>query len=81
MEMGYHQKTGDGDAYFLFSEFSISSFFPSTHPRFHFNIYAQLYLKHLCMVYPMSHLCVVLNFLIFFLFKVNQNISTQKDRG
>ena len=38
MEIEYHQKTGDGDAYFLFSEFSISSFFPITHP-----------FQHLCM--------------------------------
>ena len=68
-EMEYHWKTGDAN--FLFSEFSISSFFPITHPRFHFNIYAWLQLKHLCMdiyaslVYPTSHLCVVLHFLIF----------------
>ena len=46
------------------------SFFPITHPRFHFNIYARLHLKHLCvdiyasLVYPTSHLCVVLYFLI-----------------
>ena len=40
MEMEYHQKTGDGDAYFLFPEFSIGSFFPITHPRFPF--------QHLC---------------------------------
>ena len=59
----YHRKTGDAN--FLFPEFSISSFFPITHPRFHFNIYAWLHLKHLCMdiyaslVYPTSHLCVV----------------------
>ena len=66
MEMEYHQKTGDGDAYFLFSEFSIGSFFPITHPRFHFNIYAWLHLKHVCVVYLMSHLCVVLHFLIFY---------------
>ena len=65
MEMEYHQKTGDGDAYFLFSEFSISSFFPITHSRFHFNIYAWLHLKHLCVVYATSHLCVVSHFLIF----------------
>ena len=50
---------------FFFSEFSIGSFFPITHPRFHFNIYAWLHLKHLCVVYPTSHLCVVLHFLIF----------------
>ena len=65
MEMEYHQKTGDGDAYFLFSELSIGSFFPNTHPKFHFNIYAWLHLKHLCVFYLMSHLCVVLHFLIF----------------
>ena len=69
METEYHQKTGDAN--FLFSEFSIGSFFPITFPRFHFNIYAWLHLKHLCMdiyaslVYPTSHLCVVLHFLIF----------------
>ena len=35
-----------------------------THPRFHFNIYGWLHLKkHLCMVYPTSHL--ILHFLIF----------------
>ena len=28
-----------GDANFLFSEFSIGSFSPITHPRLHFNIY------------------------------------------
>ena len=66
MKMEDHQKTGDGDVYFLFSEFSIGSFFPITHPRFHFNIYAWLHLKHLCVVYLMSHLCVVLHFLIFY---------------
>ena len=61
MEMEYHQKTEDAN--FLFSEFSIGSFFPITLPRFHFNIYAWLHLKHLCvdiyasLVYPMSHLC------------------------
>ena len=32
----------------FFSEFSIDSFSPITHPRFHFNIYAWLHLKHLC---------------------------------
>ena len=70
METGYHRKTGDAN--FLFSEFSIGSFFPITLPRFHFNIYVQLHLKHLCvdiyasLVYPTSHLCVVLHFLIFF---------------
>ena len=69
METEYHQKTGDAN--FLFSEFSIGSFFPITFPRFHFNIYAWLHLKHLCMdiyaslVYPLSHLCVFLHFLIF----------------
>ena len=69
MEMEYHWKTGDAN--FLFSEFSIGSFFPITLPRFHFNIYARLHLKHLCvdicasLVYPTSHLCVVLHFLIF----------------
>ena len=57
---------------FFFSEFSIGSFFPITHPRFHLNTYAWLHLKHLCMdiyaslVYPTSHLCVVLHFLIFY---------------
>ena len=65
MEMEKYQKTGDGDAYFLFSEISISSFFPITHLRFPFNIYAWLHLKHLCLVYPTSYLCVVLHFLIF----------------
>ena len=34
---------------FFFSEFSIGSFAPITHPRLHFNIYAWLHLKHLCM--------------------------------
>ena len=69
METEYHQKTGDANC--LFSEFSIGSFFPITHPRFDFNFYAWLHLKHLCMdiyaslVYPTSHLCVVLHFLIF----------------
>ena len=68
MEMEYHQKAGDTN--FLFSEFSIGSFFPITLPRFHFKIYVWLHLKHLCvdiyasLVYPMSHLCVVLHFLI-----------------
>ena len=33
---------------FFFSEFSIGSFFPITHPRLHFNIYAWLHLKNLC---------------------------------
>ena len=62
-----------------FSKFSIGSVFPITHLRFCFNIYAWLCLKHLCMdiyvwlpfctsekspVYPTSHLCVVLHFLI-----------------
>ena len=56
---------------FFFFEFSIGLFFLITHPRFHFNIYAWLHLKHLCMdiyaslVYPLSHLCVFLHFLIF----------------
>ena len=51
---------------FFFSEFCIGSFFAITLPRFHFNIYAWLHLKHLCvdiyasLVYPTSHLCVVL---------------------
>ena len=57
-----------GDANFLFSEFSIGSFSPITHPRLHFNIYAWLHLKHLCVdIYAWftSHLCVVLHFLIF----------------
>ena len=55
----------------IFFEFSIGLFFLITHPRFHFNIYAWLHLKHLCMdiyaslVYHSSHLCVVLHFLIF----------------
>ena len=66
--MEYHRKTGDAN--FLFSEFSIVSFFPITLPRFHFNMYAWLHLKHLCLdiyaslVFPTSHLCVVLHFLI-----------------
>ena len=65
-----YQKTGDAN--FLFCEFSIGSFFIITHPRFHFNIYAWIHLKHLCvdiyasLVYPSRHLCVVLHFLIFF---------------
>ena len=53
---------------FSFSEFSIGSFSPITHPRLHFNIYAWLHLKHLCVdiyAWLMSHLCVVLHFLIF----------------
>ena len=53
---------------FFFSEFSIGSFFNITHPRLHFNIYAWLHLKHLCVdiyVWFTSHLCVVLHFLIF----------------
>ena len=56
---------------FFFFEFSIGLIFLITHPRFHFNIYAWLHLKHLYMdiyaslVYPLSHLCVVLHFLIF----------------
>ena len=56
---------------FFFFEFSIGLFFLITHPRFHFNIYAWLHLKHLCMdiyaslLYTLSHLCVVLHFLIF----------------
>ena len=60
------------DANFLFSEFSIGSFFPIILPRFHFNIYVWLHLKHLCvdiyasLVYPTSHLCVVLHFLILY---------------
>ena len=64
-----YQKTRDAN--FLFSEYFIGSFFCITHLRFHFNIYAWLHLKHLCMdiyaslVYPSSHLCVVLHFLIF----------------
>ena len=63
-----------GDANFLFFEFSIGSFFLITHPRFHFNIYAWLHLKYLCvdiyasLVYPSSYLCVVLHFLIFYTF-------------
>ena len=32
----------------FFSEFSIGSFFPITHPRLHLNIYAWLHLKNLC---------------------------------
>ena len=52
METEYHQKTRNAN--FLFS------------PRFHFNIYAWLHLKHLCVnIDPTSHLCVVLHFLIF----------------
>ena len=56
--------------FFVF-EFSIGLFFLITHPRFHFNIYAWLHLKHLCvdiyasLVYSLGHLCVVLHFLIF----------------
>ena len=59
-----------------FSFFQIFHWFifsPITHPRFHFNIYAWLHLKHLCvdiyasLVYPTSHLCVVLHFPIFVL--------------
>ena len=49
-------------------KFSVFLNFPLVHfsPRFHFNIYAWLHLKHLCMdIYPTSHLCVVLHFLIF----------------
>ena len=74
METEYHWKTGDAN--FLFSEFSIGSFFPITHARFNFNIYVWLHLKHLCvdiyasLVYPTSHLCVVLHFLIFHLIKL-----------
>ena len=70
-DMEYHWKIGDAN--FLFSEFSIGLFFPVTHPRFHFNIYAWLHLEHLCvdiyasLVYLTSHLCVVLHFLIFYL--------------
>ena len=66
MEMEYHRKTGDAN--FLFSEFSIGSFFPNTHFRLHFNIYAWLHLQHLCMdIYAWftSHLCVVIHLLIF----------------
>ena len=69
LQFSSHQKTGDAN--FLFFEFSIGLFFLITHPRFHFNIYAWLHLKHLCMdiyaslLYPLSHLCVVLHFLIF----------------
>ena len=55
---------------FLFSEFSIGSFFPITHPRLHFNIYAWLHLNiYAWDIYAWftSHLdlCVVLHFLIF----------------
>ena len=70
--MECNQKTSDAN--FRFSEFSIGSFFPITIPRWHFNIYAWLYLKHLCvdiyasLVYPTSHLCVVLHFLLFLTF-------------
>ena len=42
-----------GDVIFLliqFSKFSFGSVFPITHPRFSFNIYAWLHLKHLCVV-------------------------------
>ena len=55
----------------LFLNFPLVHFSPITLPRFHFNINAWLHLKHLCvdiyasLVYPMSHLCVVLHFLIF----------------
>ena len=69
MEVEYHKKTGDAN--FIFFEFSIGSFFPIALPRFHFNIYAWLHLKSLCvdiyasLVYSTSHLCVVLHFLIF----------------
>ena len=52
-----------GDANFLLSEFSIGSFSPITHPRLHFNIYAWLHLKHLCVAtletFMRGHLCVV----------------------
>ena len=71
LQFSSHQKTRDAN--FLFSEFSIGSFFLITHPRFHFNIYAWLHLKHLyvdiyaSLVYPSSYLCVVLHFLIFLL--------------
>ena len=51
-DMEYHWKIGDAN--FLFSEFSIGLFFPVTHPRFHFNIYAWLHLEHLCV----EHLCI-----------------------
>ena len=72
----------------FFLNFPLVHFFPITHPRFNFNIYAWLHLKHLCMdicaclVYPTSHLCVVLHFLIFILIilyhlsHVCQNILT-----
>ena len=62
---------------FLFSEFSIGSFSPITHPRLHFNIYAWLHLIHLCMdIYAWftSHLCVVFHFLIFIVFNENLNL-------
>ena len=68
-EMQCYRKTTDAN--FLFSKFSIGSFFPITHSRFHFKIYVWLHLKHLCvdiyasLVYHTSHLCVVLHFLIF----------------
>ena len=65
-EMEYHWKTGDAN--FFFSRFSIGLFFPITHPRLHFNIYAWLHLKHLCVdiyAWLTCHLCVVLHFLIF----------------
>ena len=64
METEYHQKM----QIFFFTEFSIGSFFPTIHPRLHFNINAWLHLKHLCVdIYAWftSHLCVVLHFLIF----------------
>ena len=53
---------------FFFLNFPTVHFSPITYPRFHFNIYACLHLKHLCVVYPTSHLCVVLHFLIFYVF-------------
>ena len=71
-EKNYVDRNGisvdNGDANFLFSEFSIDSFSPITYPRLHFNIYVWLHLKHLCVViyaWFTSHLCVALHFLIF----------------
>ena len=50
----YSVNTGKtADVNFLlvqFSEFSVGSVFPITHPRFHFNINAWLCLKHFCVV-------------------------------
>ena len=45
--ISYQWKTGYMNFLLVqFSEFFIGSVFPVTHPRFHFNIYAWLYLKY-----------------------------------